>query len=50
MQVNGYAVAVGSAALNQKRSTERVNVVSESPEWDGGVPLTNMAVRYQKQL
>jgi len=42
IQVKGYASAVGSAALNQKLSTERANAVSEFMEQDAGVPLTNM--------
>jgi len=42
IQVKGYASAVGSAALNQKLSTERANAVSEFLEQDANVPLTNM--------
>jgi len=42
IQVKGYASAVGSAALNQKLSTERANAVSQFLEQDANVPLTNM--------
>jgi outer membrane protein OmpA-like peptidoglycan-associated protein len=42
IQVKGYASAVGSAALNQRLSTERANAVSEFLEQDASVPLTNM--------
>lgn len=42
IQVKGYASAVGSAALNQKLSVERANVVSQYLEQDANVPLTNM--------
>jgi OOP family OmpA-OmpF porin len=42
IQVKGYASAVGSAALNQKLSVERANVVSQFLEQDANVPLTNM--------
>jgi OOP family OmpA-OmpF porin len=42
VQVKGYASAVGSAALNQKLSVERANVVSQFLEQDANVPLTNM--------
>lgn len=42
LQVQGYASAVGSAALNQRLSSERANAVTEILEQQGGVPLTNM--------
>jgi outer membrane protein OmpA-like peptidoglycan-associated protein len=42
MQVQGYASAVGSAALNQRLSSERANAVTQILEQDGGIPLTNM--------
>jgi OmpA-OmpF porin, OOP family len=42
IQVKGYASAVGSAALNQKLSTERANNVTEFLEQQGHIPLTNM--------
>ncbi len=42
IQVKGYASAVGSAALNQKLSTERANNVTEFLEQQGRIPLTNM--------
>jgi OOP family OmpA-OmpF porin len=42
LQVQGYASAVGSAALNQKLSSERANAVTAILEQQGGVPLTNM--------
>jgi OmpA-OmpF porin, OOP family len=42
IQVKGYASAVGSAALNQKLSTERANAVTEFLEQQGQIPLTNM--------
>jgi OOP family OmpA-OmpF porin len=42
MQVQGYASAVGSAALNQKLSSERANAVTAILEQQGGIPLTNM--------
>ncbi len=42
IQVKGYASAVGSAALNQKLSVERANIVSQYLEQDANVPLTNM--------
>lgn len=42
LQVQGYASAVGSAALNQRLSSERANAVTEILEQQGGIPLTNM--------
>jgi OOP family OmpA-OmpF porin len=42
IQVQGYASAVGSAALNQKLSSERANAVTAILEQQGGLPLTNM--------
>ena len=42
IQVKGYASSVGSAALNQKLSTERANNVTEFLEQKGGIPLTNI--------
>jgi OOP family OmpA-OmpF porin len=42
LQVQGYASAVGSAALNQKLSSERANAVSAILVQQGGIPLTNM--------
>jgi outer membrane protein OmpA-like peptidoglycan-associated protein len=42
IQVKGYASAVGSAALNQKLSTERADKVTDFLEQQGGIPLTNI--------
>jgi len=42
IQVKGYASSVGSAALNQKLSTERADNVTNFLEQQGGIPLTNM--------
>lgn len=42
IQVQGYASAVGSAALNQKLSSERANNVLDFLEQQGGIPLTNV--------
>jgi OOP family OmpA-OmpF porin len=42
IQVKGYASSVGSAALNQKLSTERADNVTNFLEQQGGVPLTNI--------
>jgi OOP family OmpA-OmpF porin len=42
LQVQGYASAVGSAALNQKLSSERASAVTAILEQQGGIPLTNM--------
>jgi OmpA-OmpF porin, OOP family len=42
LQVQGYASAVGSAALNQRLSSERANSVTAILEQQGGIPLTNM--------
>jgi outer membrane protein OmpA-like peptidoglycan-associated protein len=42
IQVKGYASAVGSAALNQRLSTERANNVLEFLEQQGNIPLTNV--------
>jgi OmpA-OmpF porin, OOP family len=40
--VQGYASAVGSAALNQRLSSERAANVTEFLEQQGNIPLTNM--------
>ncbi|WP_260734709.1 OmpA family protein [Tunturiibacter lichenicola] len=42
IQVQGYASAVGSAALNQRLSSERASAVTAILEQQGQVPLTNM--------
>ena len=42
IQVKGYASKVGSAALNQKLSTERADNVTDFMEQRGGIPLTNI--------
>lgn len=42
IQVKGYASQVGSAALNQKLSTERAENVTNFLEQEGKIPLTNM--------
>jgi len=42
IQVQGYASAVGSAALNQKLSLERADNVLAFLEQDGQIPLTNI--------
>ena len=42
LQVQGYASKVGSAALNQRLSSERANAVTAILEQQGGIPLTNM--------
>jgi OOP family OmpA-OmpF porin len=42
IQVQVYASAVGSAALNQKLSTERADNVTQFLEQQGNVPLTNI--------
>ena len=42
LQVQGYASAVGSAALNQRLSSERAVNVTEFLEQQGNIPLTNM--------
>ncbi len=42
IQVQGYASAVGSAALNQKLSLERADNVLAFLEQNGQVPLTNI--------
>src|SRR5271167_4442383 len=42
IQVQGYASKVGSAAFNQKLSTERANNVLQFLEQDANVPLTNV--------
>ena len=42
IQVQGYASAVGSAALNQKLSSERAANVLDLLEQQGGIPLTNV--------
>jgi len=54
IQVKGYASSVGSAALNQKLSTERANNITEFLEQQGHVPLTHLlspgAKRTSKQV
>ncbi len=42
IQVQGYASAVGSAALDQKLSLERADHVLEFIEQKAGIPLTNV--------
>jgi OmpA-OmpF porin, OOP family len=42
IQVQGYASAVGSAALNQKLSAERADNVLTVLEQEGKIPLTNV--------
>jgi OOP family OmpA-OmpF porin len=42
MQVQGYASAVGSVALNQKLSLERADHVLDFLEQQGGVAMTNI--------
>ena len=42
IQVKGYASSVGSAAMNQKLSTERADNVTAFLEQQGHVPLTNI--------
>ncbi len=42
IQVKGYASKVGSAALNQKLSTERADNVTDFMEQKGSIPLTNI--------
>jgi outer membrane protein OmpA-like peptidoglycan-associated protein len=42
IQVQGYASKVGSAALNQKLSTERAENVTNFLEQQGQIPLTNI--------
>jgi OmpA-OmpF porin, OOP family len=42
LQVKGYASKVGSAALNQKLSTERAENVTDFLEQKGQIPLTNI--------
>ncbi len=42
MQVQGYASAVGSVALNQKLSLERAEHVLDFLEQQGGIPMTNI--------
>jgi outer membrane protein OmpA-like peptidoglycan-associated protein len=42
IQVKGYASSVGSAALNQKLSTERANNVTEFMEQQGHISLTHI--------
>lgn len=42
IQVKGYASAVGSAALNQKLSTERADNVTDFLEQQAHIPLTNI--------
>jgi OmpA-OmpF porin, OOP family len=54
IQVQGYASAVGSAALNQKLCMERANDVLAFLEQDGKIPLTNIpapgAMRTSEQV
>jgi OOP family OmpA-OmpF porin len=42
LQVQGYASAVGSVALNQRLSSERAANVTDFLEQQGSIPLTNM--------
>ena len=42
IQVKGYASSVGSAALNQKLSTQRADNVTAFLEEQGHIPLTNL--------
>jgi OOP family OmpA-OmpF porin len=42
LQVKGYASKVGSAALNEKLSTERAENVADFLEQQGQIPLTNI--------
>ena len=42
IQVKGYASKVGSAALNEKLSTERAENVTDFLEQQGQIPLTNI--------
>lgn len=42
IQVKGYASKVGSAALNERLSTERAENVTEFLEQQGQIPLTNI--------
>jgi OOP family OmpA-OmpF porin len=42
IQVQGYASKVGSAALNQKLSSERAENVTNILEQQGQIPLTNI--------
>jgi OOP family OmpA-OmpF porin len=42
LQVKGYASKVGSAALNEKLSTERAENVTAFLEQQGQIPLTNI--------
>jgi outer membrane protein OmpA-like peptidoglycan-associated protein len=42
IQVKGYASKVGSAALNQRLSTERAENVTDFLEQQGRIPLTNI--------
>ncbi|HTQ96881.1 MAG TPA: OmpA family protein [Candidatus Acidoferrum sp.] len=42
IQVQGYASSVGSAALNQRLSTERADNVLAILEQQGNIPLTNV--------
>jgi OmpA-OmpF porin, OOP family len=42
LQVQGYASAVGSAALNQRLSSERAANVTDFLEQQGNIPLTNI--------
>jgi OmpA-OmpF porin, OOP family len=42
LQVQGYASAIGSAALNQRLSSERADHVTEFLEQRANIPLTNM--------
>ena len=42
IQVQGYASRVGSAALNQKLSSQRAENVTNILEQQGQIPLTNI--------
>jgi OmpA-OmpF porin, OOP family len=42
LMVQGYASKVGSAALNQRLSSERAENVTAFLEQEGKIPLTNM--------
>jgi OOP family OmpA-OmpF porin len=44
IQIKGYASAVGSAALNQKLSTQRADNVTNFLVQQCGIPLTNILV------
>ena len=44
IQIKGYASAVGSAAVNQKLSTQRADNVTNFLVQQCGIPLTNILV------